>query len=47
MQEYYTFALERQNSDAKRMIQEIEDMTGIETVVADAGLELELSLYPY
>jgi phosphoribosyl 1,2-cyclic phosphodiesterase len=35
------------NSDAKRMIQEIEGMTGIETVVADAGLELELSLYPY
>ncbi len=35
------------NSDAKRMIQEIEDMTGIETVVADAGLEVELSLYPY
>lgn len=35
------------NSDAKRMIHEIEDMTGIETVEADAGLELDLSLYPY
>ena len=35
------------NSDAKRMIHEIEDMAGIETVVAEAGLELELSLYPY
>lgn len=39
--------LSDRNSDARRMIQEIEDMTGIETVVADAGLEVELSLYPY
>jgi len=35
------------NSSAKRMIEEIEALTGIETVVADAGLELELEMYPY
>lgn len=35
------------NSDAKRMVQEITELTGIETVVADAGLELELEMYPY
>ena len=39
--------LSDRNSDAKRMIQEIEDMTGIETVVADAGLTIDLKLYPY
>ncbi len=35
------------NSDAKRMVQEIEALTGIETVVADAGMEIDLELYPY
>lgn len=35
------------NSDANRMVQEIEELTGIETVVAEAGLKVELSLYPY
>ena len=35
------------NSDATRMIREITELTGIETVVADAGLELELEQYPY
>lgn len=35
------------NSDAKRMIDEIEALTGIDTVVADAGLEVELEQYPY
>ena len=35
------------NSDARRMVREINELTGIETVVADAGLELELALYPY
>jgi len=35
------------NSDAKRMVKEIEALTGIETVIADAGLELDLKMYPY
>lgn len=35
------------NSDAARMIREIEALTGISTVVADPGLEVELELYPY
>lgn len=35
------------NSDAARMKAEIEALTGIETVVADPGLEVELELYPY
>lgn len=35
------------NSHAKRMVSEIEQLTGIETVVAEKGLELELELYPY
>lgn len=35
------------NSDAARMKSEIEALTGIETVVAEPGLEVELELYPY
>lgn len=35
------------NSDASRMIQEIYDLTGIETLVAQPGLEVDLELYPY
>lgn len=35
------------NSDATRMVQEIQELTGIDTVAVEAGLEVELSLYPY
>lgn len=35
------------NSDAARMVQEIQELTGINTVVAEPGLEVELELYPY
>lgn len=35
------------NSDAARMIQEVEELTGINTIVAEPGLEVELELYPY
>jgi len=35
------------NSHAERMTREVEQLTGIETVVAELGLELELELYPY
>lgn len=35
------------NSDAKRMIREIEDLTDITPKVAEPGLEVELKLYPY
>lgn len=35
------------NSSAARMKCEVEELTGIETVVAEPGLEVELDLYPY
>jgi len=35
------------NSDAARMQREVQESTGIETVVADAGMEIDLDLYPY
>jgi phosphoribosyl 1,2-cyclic phosphodiesterase len=35
------------NSDAGRMVREIEELTGIDTVVADPGLVLNLELYPF
>lgn len=35
------------NSDAARMVREIETLTGINTVVAEPGLTLDLQLYPY
>lgn len=35
------------NSDTDRMIQEIAELTGVETVVAEAGLTVELELYPF
>ena len=35
------------NSHAERMTREVEQLTGIETVVAEPGIELELELYPY
>lgn len=35
------------NSDAAKMKNEIEALTGIDTVVAEPGLEVELELYPY
>jgi phosphoribosyl 1,2-cyclic phosphodiesterase len=35
------------NSNAARMVREINELTGINTVVAVPGLEVELELYPY
>lgn len=35
------------NSDAARMVWEIEEVTGIKPKVAVPGLEVELNLYPY
>lgn len=35
------------NSDARRMQQEVKDVTNIDTVVADAGVDIDLQLYPY
>ncbi len=35
------------NSDAARMVREVRELTGIDTVVAEPGLEVELELYPY
>lgn len=35
------------NSHAERMVREIQELTGIETVVADSGLVVELEMYPY
>lgn len=35
------------NSDARRMVAEIQELTKIETVAAEAGMEIELSLYPF
>lgn len=35
------------NSNARQMVREIEELTGIETVVAEAGLEVELQQFPY
>ena len=39
--------LSDRNSDSKRMIREIEELTGITPKVADKGLEVSLELYPY
>jgi phosphoribosyl 1,2-cyclic phosphodiesterase len=35
------------NSDAERMVREIKEQTGIDTVIADTGAEIELELYPF
>jgi len=35
------------NSDSRRMVKEIYEQTGIETIVADAGLEIDLEMHPY
>jgi hypothetical protein len=34
-------------SDEKRMVDEISELTGIETVAAKAGLSVELEQYPF
>lgn len=39
--------LSDRNSDAERMIREIEELTGITPKVADKGLEVELEIFPY
>ncbi len=35
------------NSDAGRMVREIKTLTGVETVIADPGLEIALNLFPF
>lgn len=35
------------NSDAARMVRDVHELTGIETVVADKGMEIELELCPF
>jgi len=35
------------NSDAARMQREVEELTGVETVIADSGMEIDLELYPF
>lgn len=35
------------NSNALRMVKEIEELTAIKTTVAEIGLEIELEMYPY
>ena len=35
------------NSNALRMIKEVEELTGIDTFIADVGLEINLDMYPY
>lgn len=39
--------LSSRNSDAKRMVREIEELTGKIVVVADAGKNIPLELYPF
>lgn len=39
--------LSDRNSDAKQMVREIKELTGIEPKVATKGLEIELEMYPY
>jgi len=39
--------LSNANSDAKRMIREITELTGKEVVIAEAGIEIPLNLYPF
>lgn len=35
------------NSDVARMVREVKELTGIDTVAAKPGLEIELAMYPY
>jgi phosphoribosyl 1,2-cyclic phosphodiesterase len=35
------------NADADRMIREISELTGKDVVIADAGMEIPLNLYPF
>ena len=35
------------NSDAARMQREVQELTGVETVIADSGMEIGLDLYPF
>lgn len=39
--------LSERNASAPIMIEEIEALTGIKTIVADKGVEINLELYPY
>ncbi len=39
--------LSDRNSDADRFKKEIEELTGINTTIADKGVEIDLSLYPF
>ena len=35
------------NSDAERMVDEIQKLTGIDTEIADAGKNIEMEMYPF
>ena len=39
--------LSDRRSDERKMVQTVTDLTGIETVAADAGMEIELNLTPF
>jgi len=39
--------LSDRNSDAERFQREVHELTGINTIIADAGVEIDLSLYPF
>lgn len=39
--------LSDKRSDETRMVQTVTDLTGIETIAADAGMEIELNLTPF
>ena len=46
-QEIILLHLSDSNSNALRMIEEIEKLTAIKTRIAENGLEIELNMYPY
>lgn len=39
--------LSQGNSDAARMVREVRELTGVDTVAAEPGIEVELELEPY
>lgn len=46
-QEILLLHLSSRNSDSKRMIEDIKELTGIKPKIAREGLEVELSRFPY
>lgn len=39
--------LSDKRSDEKRMVETVQELTGIETIAADAGMSIELNLTPF